>query len=68
MLSKLHEDYKIEFNNEINRLGHLLAENPPFIEESIYNGLDINWLLDIERIPKNIKVIHKDLRSKGYLK
>ena len=46
----------------------LLAENPPFIEEAIYNGLDVNWLLDTERVPKNIDAIHKDLRSRGYLK
>lgn len=68
LLNKLHEDYKIEFSSEINRLGYILAENPPFMEDAIYNGLDINWLLDTNNIPKNIEAIHKDLRNRGYLK
>ena len=67
LINKLHEDYRVEFEDDLTRLGKLMAENPYLIKYSIINGFDVNWLLDAE-IPKNIEQIHKDLRSRGYLR
>ena len=67
LIHKLHEDYKIEFEESLSTLGDLIGANPYLMKTAIQNGLDVNWLLTTE-IPENITEIHKELRSKGFLK
>jgi len=67
LINKLHDDYMLEFEDQLKELGKLMGNNDYLMRAAIYNGLDVNWLLNAE-IPENINEIHKDLRSKGYLK
>jgi hypothetical protein len=67
LVKALHEDYLIEFRDNIEKLGTLLFQNPLLIKTAIKNGLDINWLTECE-IPSNINALHKELRSNGFLK
>ncbi len=66
LISKLHEDLLLDFNDELERLGQLISENSYLMKTAMQNGFDVNWLLRID-IPENIEEIHKDIRSKGYL-
>jgi len=67
LINTLHEDYRMEFREDLERLGTLISENPMLLKYAIVNGLNLNWLLDNE-IPENIDAIQKELRSNGYLK
>ena len=67
LINALHEDYRIEFKADLEKLGLLVSENRLLITTAIYNGLDVNWLLENE-IPTNIVAIHKEIRSNGFLK
>lgn len=67
LIKALHEDYLIDFKEDLNELGHKIGLNHSLMKVAIFNGLDINWLLTAE-IPENIVAIHKELRSNGYLK
>ena len=67
LIQKQHEDYHIEFSNDIEAIGNLVLDNPPLMKMAINNGLDVNWLIKFE-IPKNIANIHKDLKTKGFLR
>lgn len=62
-----HVDFHIEFRDDLNQLGNLIAENTVLMRFAINNGLDINWLLQFE-IPENIIDIHKEIRANGFLK
>lgn len=66
LISKLHDDLLLDFNDDLVRLGQLLSENDYLMKTAIQNGFDVNWLLGVD-IPENIEEIHKDIRSKGYL-
>jgi hypothetical protein len=67
LINALHEDYRIEFKADLEKLGLLISENRLLIKTAIYNGLDLKWLLESE-IPTNIVAIHKEIRSNGFLK
>ncbi|MFV0471506.1 MAG: hypothetical protein ACK5L7_05675 [Paludibacteraceae bacterium] len=67
LINKMHKDYLLDFEDELKKLGMLIANNPSIMKRAIYNGLDINWLIQIN-IPENIEEIHKDLRRRGYLR
>lgn len=67
LIQSLHEDYRIEFEEELKTLGMLIADNPFLMKLSIHNGLDVNWLCKAA-IPDNIADIHKDIRARGYLR
>jgi len=67
LIKSLHEDYFLEFEDGLKELGQLISNNPMLIRLAIDNGLDVNWLLQAE-IPEDIAAIHKDIRSKGFLK
>lgn len=67
LIKKMHEDYFIEFEDDLKELGSLIGQNPYLMKTAISNGLDVNWLLHAE-IPDDIEAIHKDLRARGYLK
>jgi hypothetical protein len=67
MLKKLHEDYLIDFTNDIEEIGTMFSKSPVLMKVAIHNGLDVNWLIN-NNIPENIAKIEKDLRKRGYLK
>jgi hypothetical protein len=67
LIKKLHEDYRVEFEDDLMKLGRLIGENKYLMKFAIYNGFDVNWLITAE-IPENLEEIHKDLRDRGYLK
>lgn len=66
LIKALHEDYLMEFKDDLKELGIKISQNPSLFKTAIQNGLDINWLLEDE-IPLNIVSIHKELRSNGFL-
>lgn len=67
LIQKQHEDLYMEFREDIETIGQYLGRNPNLMKAAIYNGLDVNWLIQFE-IPANIAEIYKDLRSKGFLR
>jgi len=67
LIKPLHEDYLMEFKDDLKELGSQISQNPLLFKTAIQNGLDINWLLEGE-IPSNIVAFHKELRSSGFLK
>lgn len=66
-VNTLHEDLKYDFNGIFEKLSNEMSQIPNLIDMAIYQGLNLNWLLD-EGIPENILDIQKDLRKRGYLK
>lgn len=67
LINKLHEDYFLEFRDDLEKLGQLIIDNPYLIKTAIYHGLDVNWLLS-GKIPSNIEQIYKAIRAEGFLK
>lgn len=66
LTKKVHEDYFIDFKEDIMELGSHISDNDFIMRSAIYNGLDVNWLLKGD-IPDNIVDIYKGLRERGYL-
>lgn len=64
---KLDEDYLIELEKPLNRLGQLISENDYLMNTAIHHGFDVNWLLSAS-IPEDIDEIHRNLKKQGYLK
>ncbi|MGC3977914.1 MAG: hypothetical protein QM751_06575 [Paludibacteraceae bacterium] len=67
LIKKLHEDYLIDFEDNMRRLGNNIGRNPYLMKCAIYNGLDVNWLIQVD-IPNDIEAIHRKLRDRGYLR
>ena len=67
LINVLHEDFRVEFNEQLITLGKLISESNYLMQTAINNGFDVNWLLSTE-IPENIKEIHKEIKSQGFLK
>jgi hypothetical protein len=67
LIQKQHEDFQIEFIEDIQKIGILIGKNNYLMKTAILNGLDINWLINFN-IPNNIADIYKDLRRKGLLR
>lgn len=66
LIKKIHEDYFIEFQDDLRTFGELIEDNPYLTNVATYNGLDVNWLVSGE-IPDDIAKIHRDLRDRGFL-
>lgn len=67
LIKKMHDDYFLEFGDDLRNLGNRIADNNRLMECAIFNGLDINWLI-LRDIPVDIEIMHKELRQQGYLK
>lgn len=67
LISKLHKDLWMDLEEELHQFGQLIGNNHPLMKTAIYNGLDVNWLLQFD-IPEDIAEYQKDLRKRGYLK
>jgi hypothetical protein len=63
----MHEDLQFDFKEDLEKLGELFVQNDHLMRTAIYNGLDVNWLINAE-IPDDIKAIHEGLKKNGYLK
>jgi hypothetical protein len=66
LITELHEDYQIEFEQNIIKLGEYIGGSDLLMRTAISNGLDVNWLLHYT-IPHDIKDIYKNLRNQGFL-
>lgn len=67
LVQKQHEDLHLEFREDIAAIGKLIGNNPKIMKVAIYNGLDVNWLVQFN-IPPNIEKLYKELRNNGRLK
>jgi hypothetical protein len=67
LIRDLHEDFILDFKDDLERLGVNLANNDMLLQTAIHNGLDINWISNAE-IPENINQIHKKIKAAGFLK
>ncbi len=45
LLGKLHEDYLIDFKEDLQKLGAAIGSNDSMMRIAIHNMLDVNWLL-----------------------
>ncbi|CAN0585045.1 unnamed protein product, partial [Ectocarpus sp. 12 AP-2014] len=66
LIDKMHDDYQLDFKDQVKELGRLIGQNDLLMRMAIHHGLDVNWLTQFE-IPEDIAEIHKELRSSGYL-
>lgn len=67
LIKALHEDFYIEFEDELNRLNQLYTKNKDLEELAKRAGLKLSWI-NHEEIPNNISEIHKKVRDAGLLK
>lgn len=67
LINKLHEDHHLDFKEALEQLGNHIGQSDSLMRAAIFNGLDVNWLLQFN-IPHTINEIHRDLKSRGYLK
>jgi hypothetical protein len=67
LIHKLDDDFLMEFEPHLKKLGKLIGDNHFLMETAIKNGLDVNWLMNAE-IPEDIITIHKEIRANGFLK
>lgn len=67
LIQKQHEDLHLEFREDVETIGEYVGKNPNLMKTAIYNGLDVNWLIQYE-IPENIVEIHRKLRENGLLR
>ena len=67
LIQALHEDFLLDFKEDLNRLGVNISKEKMLLKTANYNSLDINWILDAE-IPENILQIHKEIKAAGFLK
>lgn len=67
IIQALHEDFLLDFKENLNRLGVNISKDMVLLKTANYNSLDINWILEAE-IPGNIHQIHKEIKEAGFLK
>ncbi|MDB4088149.1 hypothetical protein N9544_00845 [Flavobacteriales bacterium] len=65
-ITKLHEDYFLEYRDNLEKLGKLFINNKHMMRTAIQNGFDVNWLLTTE-YPEDIEDIYKEIKAAGYL-
>lgn len=67
LIQSLHEDFQMEFEHSLSKLGDEIPKNIRLMNLAIQNGLDLNWLMT-DGIPEDIKEIHKNIRALGFLR
>lgn len=67
LIKALHEDFLLDFKEDLERLGANISANKMLLKTANYNSLDVNWLIETE-IPANIIQIHKEIKAAGFLK
>lgn len=66
-IKAMHEDLQYDFKEDVETLGELMSSYPNIMKLCIFNGLDVNWLINFD-IPDDIAAIQKDLRARGFLR
>lgn len=66
LIKAMHEDYLVEFREDLEQLAELIGGNHHLMKTAIYNGFDVNWLFT--GIPDDIKARHTAIRKAGFLK
>ena len=67
LIQALHEDYRVEFREDLEQMGELIGKSHNLSHTAIHNGLDLDWLLS-GNLPENVKAIHSAIRKKGLLR
>jgi len=67
LIDALHEDFLLDFKEDLERLGANISNNKMLLKTAEYNSLNVNWILNAE-IPENIIQIHKEIKAAGFLK
>lgn len=67
LIQALHEDYRVEFREDLNRLGMSFGDCHYLMKTAIRHGLDVNWLLSGD-LPEDLKKTYSELRKHGFLK
>lgn len=67
LINLLHEDFLLDFKEDLKKLGANISSNKMLLKTASYNSLDINWILEVE-IPEYILQIHKEIKAAGFLK
>ena len=67
LINLLHEDFLLDFKEDLKKLGANISSNKMLLKTASYNILDINCILEVE-IPENILQIHKEIKAAGFLK
>ena len=67
LINLLHEDFLLDFKEDLKKLGANISSNKMLLKTASYNSLDINWILEAE-IPENMLQIHKEIKAAGFLK
>lgn len=66
LIEKLDEDYFIELQEGLIKLGNTIVENQHMMRSAIQNGFDVNWLISAQ-IPEDIGDQFKTIKSRGFL-
>lgn len=66
-IQKLDEDYWMEFDEPLEELENKIKNNHYLQKLCVNNSFDINWLKS-DRIPENLDLIIKEIKSQGFLK
>jgi len=45
LMQKQHDDLYLDFRRDIETIGEFIGNNPNLMKTAIYNGLDVNWLI-----------------------
>lgn len=48
LIEKLHEDYRLEFEDELSTLGALISDNEHLMRAGKFIGFDVNWFIEGE--------------------
>lgn len=67
LIQALHEDYRVEFREDLEQLGKLIGQSHNLSFTALHNGFEIDWLTSGE-LPENVKAIHAAIRKQGLLR
>ncbi|AZA78184.1 deoxyuridine 5'-triphosphate nucleotidohydrolase [Chryseobacterium sp. G0186] len=67
LIKKLDEDYWMEIDEYLQDLQTKISENHYLQKLCVNNSFDLNWL-ECEKIPENIDLIMKEIKSQGFLR
>lgn len=61
-IQALHEDYFLEFREDLEQLGEYMGKSNYLMRTASHNGFDVNWLLNGE-IPERVAEIQKQFKA-----
>ncbi|MES2554935.1 MAG: hypothetical protein V4604_02230 [Bacteroidota bacterium] len=67
LIQALHEDYHVEFREDLEQLGKLIGQSRNLAHTAEHNGLELEWLLSGD-LPENVKGMHAAIRKQGLLR